>query len=170
MRHFAWEIVALLFLGMVSSSAPADAPVVLTFADLVDHPERWPDQVSMKNTLQFTDGSSLAAGQKMKLVGLDSGGVQVGTETGSTNFGVSADDTDVVAAANAQWSKLNADQRNLSLSVIQSDASLWPLTLKTKDVIKFSGGTSLPTGAEVNFLHFHPGRRTTWSFRSANWF
>jgi nucleoredoxin len=157
MRYLFLAVVAFWSLGVFTASIWADAPAGLTFADLVDHPERWPDQVSMKNTLQFTDGSSLAAGQKMRLVNLDSGGVQVGTDTGSTNFGVGPDDTDVVAAANGVWNKLNADQRNLNLSVIQSDASLWPLTLKTKDVIKFSNGTSLPTGTEVNFLHFHPG-------------
>jgi nucleoredoxin len=161
MRYLPLALVAALLLGIAPTVVRADsgeaAPQVLSFYDLVGHPERWPDQVAIKNSLQFTDGSSLKAGQRMNLRSVDSGGVQVGSDAGATSFSIGPDDSDVVAAANAVWSKLNPEQRGLNLSVIESDASLWPLTLKLKDVIKFSGGVSMPAGTEVNFLHFHQG-------------
>jgi thiol-disulfide isomerase/thioredoxin len=155
MRHVLWVGFTVMLLGFFAVPVRADSvPDVLKFSDLVDHPERWPDQVTMQNTLQFTDGSSLTAGQKMKLANVDSSGVQV-TATGATNFGVGPDDTDVLAAANAIWSKLNADQRHLSLASIQGDASLWPLTLKLTGKVSFANGTVMQPGTEVNFLHFH---------------
>jgi len=175
MRHLTLALVALILLvaQVVRADIDSASPAVLAFPDLVGHPERWPDQVTMKNTLQFTDGSSLKAGQQMKLLSIDSSGVQVGTDTGATNFGISPDDSDVVAAANAVWGKLNSDQRHLNLSVIQSDASMWPLTLKLKNVISFSNGVSLPAGTEVNFLHFHQGAADNVEFsigeQTLNW-
>jgi nucleoredoxin len=109
----------------------------------------------------------------MKVAAIDSGGVKVSTGTAAVNFDVGPDDTDVVAVANAIWSKLNADQRNLSLAAIQGDASLWPLTLKLKDAVTFSGGVTMAPGTEVNFLHFHQGTPEAVEFSVgdlvANW-
>jgi len=159
MRHISLVIVTAFLLGMspilLRADSPTDSPSVLKFSDLADHPERWPDQVKMTNELEFADNTTLAVDQAMRLISVDANGALVSASTTGVNYNIGPDDSDVVAAANAMWSKLGTEQRHLTLAVIQADASLWPLKLKTKAPISFSNGRSLPVGSEVNFLHFH---------------
>jgi len=157
-RTSLWAVLVLNCIGLLGMVAPAggDELATLKYSDLVNHPERWPAQVTMKNTLQFNDGSSLAAGTVMKLMSVRSDSVAV-SNTGVTSYAVGPDDTDVVDAANALWSKLNADQRHLSLATIEGDASLWPATLKLTNRVSFGNGTNMEPGTVVNFLHFHQG-------------
>src|SRR5438034_11838541 len=114
-------VVALaLFLASTSFAAPAP-PEALKLNDLINHPERLPQTVTLKKGMKFGGGKSVAAGQKVQV--LEFNGSQLGVDAGNNLvFRINPNDCDLLEAANATWSKLAPAQRAVDQQMLINDA------------------------------------------------
>jgi thiol-disulfide isomerase/thioredoxin len=148
----AWILAVLAGLLCAARVACGDAaPAGLAFADLVNHPERWPDKTALTQTLRFGNGATLQAGQQLNVRAVVPGRVQVLDDAG-TGYVLGPDQCDIVAAANAMWGKLTPDQRNVTLASIRSDVEIWPVKIRFTQALRSNSGRTVASGTEVNLV------------------
>ncbi len=121
----------------------------LTLADLSRRPEFLPAQVTLKQPVKLQGRPAINAGQKLTVVALQGTSVQVETPDGRSTFNVKADDTDVLAAAQATWKSLSADQRALTYASLAQRMDLWTYRVKMKQAMQFPGGALKPGDAVI---------------------
>lgn len=126
-------------------------PQTLTLNDLVNHPERLPDEVVMSATIRFGGGLSLRKGQKVRTVSFDGQTLKVTVR--QTNFPVGADECNLLEAANAQWQTLTAAQRAVDAQSLVKDASLWPAQVKLLVPVTLKG-RRINAGTDVTLAEF----------------
>ncbi len=132
----------------------------LTWADLINRPERWPPAVKLTKQLSF-DGDVLAAGTAVQVNQVTAQDVRLIAPQGF-GFRVGPADSDLLAAANAVWATLTPEQQALTSSAIQRDSSLWPGRVKVTNPLSFgsmqiAAGTEWPIvevkGNDVSVIH-----------------
>lgn len=141
----------------VLDAAPAKP---LTWADLVNHPERWPTETKLTTQLRFgTD--TLKAGTPLKIDQVDANGARLIAPQGFA-FTAEPKMCDLLQAANALWGTLSPEQKTLTRQAIQQDVSLWPGKVKILDTLnvgnlRIDPGTVLPVvevkADEVTVMH-----------------
>jgi hypothetical protein len=137
--------LALIFTAM----AWADPPDQLTLNDLVNHPDRWPDSVTVNRSFQFNGGGSVSSGQTVLFDGFDNGQLLVETTDHTLQFDINSTDCNLVDAANAAWSKLTPAQRALDMTALAADRSLWPEKAKLKAALTLDNNQNVAAGTEL---------------------
>ncbi|HVU06958.1 MAG TPA: thioredoxin-like domain-containing protein [Verrucomicrobiae bacterium] len=131
----------------------------LTWPQLVQHPELWPSQCTLKRGFDFQSGASVKAGQTVAVLEIHANQMVVGTLTGKAiSFDVKPDDTDALAMANAAYAKLTPKQRALTYAAIFQNKDLWPYYLTLKDTFDLDGGHRVNKGDRVIFRDVENGK------------
>ena len=149
---FAVTMTALLLIG--ASNAQAVAPQTLQWRDLLNHPERWPATTTVKNDLQFSQ-STMDKGTEVQVYNVLPREVELIAPEGFI-FTQTADQCTLVEDANAFWSALTEDQKEVTWQKIVSDRSLWP------------GKITLPSGARFQGLTLEPGEEALFMKAEGN--
>ncbi|HKS36863.1 MAG TPA: hypothetical protein VJW76_06730, partial [Verrucomicrobiae bacterium] len=87
----------------------AEEPKTLTWADLVNHPERWPAETKVSVQLKFKSGV-LPAGTAVHIETVTPTGAQLIAPQGFV-FNVDQKNCDLLGVANAMWTKFTPEQR-----------------------------------------------------------
>jgi len=127
----------------------------LTWPELVKRPEHWPTQCTMKKALSFQSGKSVAVGTKVDILEVKPNEIVVGTA--GLSFGTNPADTDVLAVANAQYSKLTPAQRDLTYASLLQRTDLWPYRVALTEPVDL-GNERLPKGAQAILLGVEKGK------------
>jgi nucleoredoxin len=112
----------------------------LSLAELSRRPEFLPAQVTLKQPVKLQGRPAINAGQKLTVVAVRGNQVQVETPDGRSTFDVKAEDTDVLASAQATWSKLTPEQRALTYAQLLQRKDLWTYRVKFTQAQQLSGG------------------------------
>ncbi len=139
----------LLLAATAALAAPAAFAQDLTLAELSRRPEFLPAQVTLKQPVKLQGRPQLNAGQKLTLVAVRGASVEVETPDGRSVFNVKADDTDVLAAAQAIHGKLTPAQRALTYQAVLQKKELWPYRVKLTQTQRLSGGDLKPGEAGI---------------------
>lgn len=134
--------VSSFALAASSPATPTAAPAVagaLTWNDLVRRPETRPVSAKINREFRFQGGVVVRAGTEVNLLEFKPATLVVGTKDGRTNFDVKADDTDVLALANAAWAQLTPAQRALTYPALLQRTDLWPYRVKLQVPFELSG-------------------------------
>lgn len=121
----------------------------LTLMELSRRPEFLPAQVTLKQPVKLQGRPPINAGQKLTVVSVRGQSVEVETPDGRSVFNVKADDTDVLASAQATWSKLTPEQRALTYQALLQKKELWPYRVKLTQTQRLSGGDLKPGEAGI---------------------
>lgn len=139
----------LLLLAAACLTATAGLAQSLTLAELARRPEFLPAQVTLKQPVKLQGRPQLNAGQKLTLVSVRGANVEVETPDGRSVFNVKADDTDVLATAQAMHDKLTPAQRALTYQAVLQKKELWPYRVKLTQAQRLSGGELKPGEAGI---------------------
>ncbi len=150
MKYFLKIAVALSSV-LFSFSAEAAPPETLSLSDLINHPERWPQTVTVKKNLNFANGKSVRKMQKVGVVDFDGKAVTLSFES-DWNFTLSPKDCDLLQIANQAWTILTPDQRAIEAATLDQDPSLWPIKVKIPNELRMEGGGGIPAGAELDLI------------------
>ncbi len=125
----------LLAAGVMATVAAAQE---LSWQDLVQRSDLWPAQCTVKQTIKFTGGVTVQAGQKVDVLAFKANEVELKTTDGRTNFAAEPDETDVVELARAAYAKLTPKQRALTYPAIvqQKDLAIGPQWLLVNGCIR----------------------------------
>lgn len=123
--------LSVIILSIASVRAFAAGPETLLWRDLVNHPERWPAETTVKNDLQFSN-STLSADTPVKIYEVKRNAVDLIAPEGFI-FEQKPDQVNLLDDANAFWSSMTAEQKSLDWRKIVADRTLWPdqITLTT---------------------------------------
>jgi hypothetical protein len=152
---------------IAAATAPAGAPATdvvsaapreLRWIELVNQPEFWPRQCTMKQTLEFQGGAAVKTGQTVKVDGITAREVELSTPDGKIQFAAAPEETDVLAAANADYAKLTPKQRALSYSSLARQRELWPYRVKITQTFDLGQGQRVNAGDEVVLLNIESGK------------
>jgi nucleoredoxin len=116
----------------------------LTLAELSRRPEFLPAQVTLKQPVKMQGRPAINAGQKLTVVSIRGTSVEVETPDGRSVFNVKAEDTDVLASAQATYQKLTPDQRALTYQSLLQRKDLWPYRVKLTQLMRLSTGDLRP--------------------------
>ena len=138
---------AFAALVLASASLAQD----LTLAELSRRPEFLPTQVTLKQPVKLQGRPAINAGQKLTVVSVRGTKIEVETPDGRSTFDVKAEDTDLLANAQATYNKLTPDQRALTYASLLQRKDLWPYRVKLTQTQRLSSG-DLKAGEEVILL------------------
>jgi len=138
---------------MITLNCSAQAPKTLTWADLVNHPERWPAETKVNVQLKFKSGA-LPVGTPVHIETVTPTGAQLIAPQGFL-FNVKPDACDLLQAANAMWAKLTPEQQAITAEKLASDPTLWPGKVRLIEAGSF-GSIQLPAGTEWPVVHVKP--------------
>lgn len=128
----------------------------LTLAELGRRPEFLPAQVTIKQAIRLQGRPPINAGQKLTVVSVRGTNVEVETPDGRSTFNVKADDTDLLATAQATFRRLTPEQRALTYASILQRKDLWPYRVKLTTTQRLSNG-DLKAGEEAILLAVEGG-------------
>jgi hypothetical protein len=137
--------------------APA-APRELRWVDLVNRPEFWPAQCTVRQMMEFQGGVTIKAGQTVKVDGLKPQEVELSTLDDKVQFAVAPEETDVLAVAQAAYAKLTPKQRALTYSSLARQRELWPYRVKITQTFDLGRGQRMQAGDEVVLLNLERGK------------
>lgn len=137
----------------VAPTVPVLPAKPLKWADLENHPERWPDTTKVNVGLKFSSGA-LAAGSAVRIETVNATGAQLIAPQGFV-FNVKPEHCDLLAAANAMWAKLTPEQRDLTPQKLAADPTLWPGKVKILEAGSFDS-LKVPAGTEWPLMHVKP--------------
>lgn len=138
-----------------TESPPADtssAAKELRWVELVNRPEFWPAQCTIKQTLEFDRGITIKAGQKVKVDELTMKAIELSTLDDKTQFDAAPEQTDVLAVANATYATLTSKQRELSYASLAYRRELWPYRVKLTQTFDLGRGERVQPGDEAILL------------------
>lgn len=150
--------IPTLFLAicLAASLAAADE---LTWPQVVQKPELWPAQCTINRAIKFQSGEGVQAGQKVDVLELQPERIVAGSTDGRLRFTVKPEDTDLVALANAAWSKLTPQQRALTYASVLQRQDLWPYRVALTARVELNGGSIvLHPGDQVILLSVEQGQ------------
>ena len=130
-------------------TAPLAFAQDLTLAELSRRPEFLPAQVTLKQPVKLQGRPAINAGQKLTVVSIRGTSVEVETPDGRSVFNVKADDTDVLASAQATYQKLSPAQRALTYQSLLQRKDLWTYRVKLTQVMRLSSGDLKPGFAAI---------------------
>ncbi|MBE2213562.1 MAG: hypothetical protein IAE82_06800, partial [Opitutaceae bacterium] len=142
----------------IRAPAPPAAPLVpLTYADLIRRPELWPAQCTVKAMMQFQGGTTVKAGQTVKVDGLTAQEVELSTLDNKIQFAAAPDETDVLAVANTEYAALSPAQRELTYATIARRKELWPYRLTIGQTLDLGRGQTVNPGDTAILVKFDRG-------------
>jgi len=141
----------LFLIALLSTAAFGAAPETLTLNDLRDHPERWPDKITLPRDFKFNGGAAAHKGQLVQVADFKGGNIVVDAGN-DLIFNVPAEGTDFLASANKAWSALTPAQRDLDAAALIGDPSLWPLKVTSKGGFRLENGTEISPGGEFDLV------------------
>lgn len=147
---------------MLSTFAIAAVPEVLTMNDLVNRPDLWPPVVTITREAEII-GGVLKPGQTGRVIqwnGEDIG-IDMGPRDGLNAIG--PENCDLLDAANRMWSRLSAEQRELTMETVVNDSSLWPPKVMVTDGFDLTNGKSINPGQEYDLITIKHNWATLWS-------
>jgi thiol-disulfide isomerase/thioredoxin len=139
----------LRLLALACAVAPAVLAQDLTLAELARRPELLPAQVSTTKPIKLQNRPAFPVGQKLGVIAVQGTNVQLETPDGRTRFAAPADDTDILAAAQAIWRSLSPEQRALTYAALPQRKDLWTYRVKVRTDMQFPGGTLKPGDAAI---------------------
>jgi nucleoredoxin len=156
-------VIALVLACLTLAAFQAKPPVeTLALRDLVQRPDRWPASVTLKRDLQHPSGATARAGQAVKVVEFN--GIQLTVDAGNQlSFEIGPEDCDLLEAANLAWAALTPAQRAIEPKTLIEDASLWPERTVCSGDFLLEDGTTLPAGAEYDFISLDAEGVKMWS-------
>lgn len=173
-RSVRLSVLTLVTLIFCAARAQAAGPQVLQWRDLVNHPERWPAETTVKNDLQFSN-STLSKDTPVKVYEVTANGVDLIAPEGFI-FDQTPQECNLLDDANAFWSSLTDEQRELDWRKIAADRTLWPdkVTLVTDVYLdktrKLDEGDQVPVvtvEANQKVIIMHPKVQGTLRVSSA---
>jgi hypothetical protein len=133
------------------AATEANAPIAqLRWVELLNRPEFWPAQCTMKQTMEFQGGVTIKAGQKVKVDGLSAKEIELSTLDGKTQFTAAPEETAVLSAANEEYARLTPKQRELSYASLANRKELWPYRVNLLAARTIRQGSIAPT-----YSHLH---------------
>ncbi len=148
------------FLLVCSSVVFAAVPETLTWRDLVNQPERWPESVRLKIDQNFQREGLLKAGTEVKVYSVNARQAELLAPAGFV-FMTNPEDSDLLEAANARWASYTPDQRALTLRSLERDMTLWP-GKATITVDQSFGGFVLKAGETHRLMRVENGHAVFW--------
>lgn len=124
-------------LGLFAATALAQD---LTLAELSRRPELLPAQITLNKPVKLQNRPAFPAGQKLTLLAVRGTQVELETPDGRSRFSTPADDTDVLAAAQAAAQSLTPEQRALTYAAVLQRKDLWPYRVKLTSPQRLTGG------------------------------
>src|SRR5262245_12650757 len=131
----------------------AAEPGTLTWADLVNHPERWPAETKVGVQLKFKSGV-LPAGTAVHIENVTPAGAQLIAPQGFI-FNIDQKNCDLLAVANTMWTRFTPEQRAITAAKLATDNTLWPGKVKLIEAGEF-GPIKMPAGTEWPVMHVKP--------------
>ncbi len=150
---------ALLFV-VASALFAAPSPEKLTWRDLVNQPERWPESVRLKTDQHFQREGTLKAGTTVTVHAVTARQAQLLAPAGFV-FATHPEDSDLLEAANARWARFAPEQRALTLRALERDPTLWPGTA-TVTTDQSYGSFALKAGETHRLLRIENGQAVLW--------
>ena len=135
-----WAVLVLF-----AASAPPDR---LALSDLTNHPDRWPETVTLKQDFKLDGGKSAHKGQVVTVQQFDGTNALIAADA-DLWFNVTPAQCDLLDAANQAWAKLTVAQRAVDADSLAKDRSLWPARIKMRADYSWDDGTKVAAGAEV---------------------
>lgn len=149
--RFCPSVVVLCLVSLLPTAAGGAPPETLRLSDLVNRPDRWPSAVTLKKDFQFVGGKAAQAGQKVRV--LEFRGRDVVVDAGADLvFGFSANDCDLLEAANQAWSNLTSAQRAVEPETLLQDASIWPDQVQCFSGFTLDSGKEIPPGGQFDLI------------------
>jgi thiol-disulfide isomerase/thioredoxin len=139
----------------------------LAWTQLVRRREAWPQQATVNREIRISGGATVRAGSPITIIELKGNQVVASANRGAVTFAVEAEATDVLAVANAEWSALTSEQRDLSYAGLSRRPDLWPYQLKLAVPVELSGAPALRAGDSVLLLGYE-GDQLLLRIRNAN--
>jgi hypothetical protein len=124
----------------------------LNWAQLAGRPDLWPAQCTAKQEMKFDGGVTVRPGQNLTVLKLSPNEAQVQTADGRTTFAAEPDETDVLAVAQAAFSKLTPNQRALSYETLVRQKEVWPQMVTVKKTFELAPGKTVRAGDQVRVL------------------
>jgi len=144
----------LLTFCLMSVIASADQ---LSWNTLAIRPDLWPTQCTMKATIPFQGGVTVATGQTVIVDQFSPNDVQVTTLDNQTSFAAEPNEVDCLDVANKAYAALTPKQQTLSyLSLIQHK-ELWPASIIINRNLDFPGNHHLIKGSQVKIISMDSG-------------
>jgi len=157
------SFLSLMVLGFSSAVLAAAAPETLTLHDLVNRPERLPEEVTMTKDVDFGAGG-LKKGQKVRVMQFTGQEIGVDAGVGDLLMAVTPEECDFLEAANAAWSKLSPEQKALDVQTVLNDASLWPAKVRcTSGFTLDKTAKNLPPNMEYELVSVDRAGVTLWA-------
>lgn len=128
----------LLAACLITTAAFAEE---LSWSTLASRPELWPTQCTMKQSIQFEGDAGVQAGQKVDVLKITAGEVEVVTTDGQVSFAASPEETDVLTVARQTYAALTPKQRELTYASIVGKKELWPKYVTLKESFNLGGQT-----------------------------
>lgn len=123
----------------------------LSWQEVVQRKELWPTSCTLKKSLQFQSGKGVRAGQKVDVLDIQPGQVDLGAL--GMGFAVKPEDTNCLTVARAAWSALTPAQRELTYTSILKRQELWPYRVALTEPIELGAPDGvLPPGTGVVLL------------------
>jgi|GEM_PF-353737 Thioredoxin-related protein len=129
--------------------------------DLVNRPDRWPPQASLRQEIAFSDGTKFAAGTKVRVTKVMPRQIEVLLPDGSAAE-LEVDSTDLLEAANRYWATLTPEQRAVDLAAIRKDRTLLPPMVTVHVPLRFPKGELQP-GEELSAAEIVNQNLHVWS-------
>ena len=136
--------------SLVAQGTRNDTPAIAEtwrWNDLVNRPERWAPEVTLKRELEFDDNTRVTSGTTVRIRKVTAREVEVILPDG-TPVALDPADTDLLAAANRYWATLSPEQRAVNLAALTKDRSLMPPIVMTHIPLSFQKAPRKP-GDEV---------------------
>jgi nucleoredoxin len=138
---------------MTFSLLAAAPPEKLAVTDLANHPERWPDEITLKRDVEIGGGKGAKAGSKAKVI--EFFGQDLGIDCGHdvlVAISPGAEDSDFIEASNKMWAELTPAQRAVDDATLVDDASIWPDKVRAFEGFQLDSGKALEANTEYELL------------------
>ena len=147
-------LACTVVLSLCAFATPARVQAeTLALPNLVNRADLWPTAVTLNRAFDFAGGTSVKAGQSVKVLEFD--GARVVVDAGDDLvFAITPGDCDLLAAANKAWSALTPAQRAIDARTLAEDASLWPERITSSAAFGLEDGTRLEPNGEYEFLSY----------------
>jgi hypothetical protein len=144
----------LLTFCLMSVISSADE---LTWNTLAARPDLWPSQCTMKATIPFQGGVTVATGQTVIVDRFSPNDVQVTTLDNQTSFAADPNEVDCLDVANKAYAALTPKQQTLSYISLIQHKELWPASIIINRDLDFPGNHHLIKGSQVKVMSMDSG-------------
>ena len=146
------------WLTLVALVATAAVAQDLTWTELARRSDLWPAQCTVKQTMRFNGGVTIAAGQKVKVVQVQANEAQLCTLDDKTYFAAEPSECDLLAVAKAEYARLTPKQRALTYESLPRQRELWPERVTLSKSFDLGGGRAVRAGDQLVLMDVQPGK------------